>query len=382
MKIKTIVNERVYRFGEFELMKAFAILGLPIVHLLEEGIYSNYVSENVHKLEAFIVALCIVGPSIFMMCMGFGIGGTRNTPRGVMKLGFRFLAIGAILNLIRWILPGLLLFLVHGTSMSEDIFYFFASDIYYFVGIFYLFYALMLKLKLTTPAVLVTTIVMLTINTLLTPIMSDIITNDYLIAIIGNIVYIDGTSCFPLLSWAVFPTVGILLGDVLKKVTDEKRGVIMKRMLIFSPVIFISYLVSLSIYGHDIMKVMVSPLNDYITDLPNVILMISLALFLFAALYYISNWIDETRFMKLMLKISTNIIPFYLLQWILVSWVFFGMDLFECKEGVLTLPWFIIAAALITGICIYVAVKHGMKITKIILRMLSFRRKKKKVVQK
>ena len=62
MKTKTIVNERVYRFGEFELMKAFAILGLPIVHLLEEGICSNYVSENVHKLEAFIVALCIVGP--------------------------------------------------------------------------------------------------------------------------------------------------------------------------------------------------------------------------------------------------------------------------------------------------------------------------------
>ena len=380
MGTNTITNERVYRFGEFELMKAFSILGLPIVHLLEEGIFNNYVPEDVHKLEAFIVTLCIVGPSIFMMCMGFGIGGTRNTPRGIMKQGFRFLAIGAILNLIRWILPGLLLFLVHGISMSEDIFYFFASDIYYFVGIFYLFYALMLKLKLTTSEILVTTIVMLTINTLLTPIMSDIITNDYLIAIIGNIVYIDGTSCFPLLSWAVFPTAGILLGDVLKKVTDEKRGVIMKRMLIFSPVIFISYLVSLSIYGHDVMKVMVSPLNDYITDLPNVVLMISLALFLFAALYYVSNWIDETKFMKFMLKISTHIVPFYLLQWILVSWVFFGMDLFECEEGVLTLPWFIIAAAIITGICIYVAVKHGMKVTKLLIRILSLKRKKKKVV--
>ncbi|MBO5907311.1 MAG: hypothetical protein J6Q85_04095 [Clostridia bacterium] len=382
METKTITNERVYRFGEFELMKAFAILGLPIVHLLEEGINENYVSADVHKLEAFIVALCIVGPSIFMMCMGFGIGGTRNTPRGMMKQGLRFLALGAILNLIRWILPGLLLFLVHGISMSEDIFYFFASDIYYFVGFFYLFYALMLKLKLTTSEILVATIVMLTINTLLTPLMSDVITNYYLIGIIGNIVYIDGTSCFPLLSWAVFPTVGIFLGDVLKKVTDEKRGVIMKRMLIFAPVIFISYLVSLSIYGHDVMKVMVSPLNDYITDLPNVILMISLALFFFAALYYVSNWIDETKFMKFMMKISTHIVPFYMLQWILVSWVFFGMDLFECEEGVLTLPWFIIAAVLVTGICIYVVVKHGMKATKFLVRMVSFRRKKRKVVQK
>lgn len=386
MKTKTITNitnKRVYRFGEFELMKAFAILGLPIVHLLEEGIFNDYVSENVYKLEAFIVALCIVGPSIFMMCMGFGIGGTRrNNPGSAMKQGLRFLAIGAILNLLRFILPGLVLFFVHGISMSEDIFYFFASDIYYFVGFFYLFYALMLKLKLNTSEILVTTIVMLTINTLLTPIMSDIITNEYLIAIVGNIVYVDGRSCFPLLSWAVFPTTGIFLGDVLKRATDEKRESIMKRMLIFSPVIFISYLVSLSIYGHDVMKVMVSPLNDYITDLPNVILMISLALFLFALLYYVSNLIDETKFMKFMMKISMHIIPFYILQWILVSWVFFGMDLFKCEEGVLTLPWFIIAATLITGICIYVTIKHGMKVTKIILRMVSFRRKKKKVVQK
>ena len=382
MKTKTITNERVYRFGEFDLMKAFAILGLPIVHLLEEGIYSNYVSEDVQKLEAFIVALCIVGPSIFMMCMGFGIGGTRNIPRVIAKQGLRFLALGAILNLVRWILPGLLLFFIHGISMSEDLFYFFASDIYYFVGIFYLFYALMLKLKLTTSEILVAAIVMLTINTLLTPIMSDLITNYYLIGIVGNIVYIDGTSCFPLLSWAIFPTAGIFLGDVLKKLTDEKRESIMKRMLIFSPVIFISYLVSLSLYGHDVMKVMVSPLNDYITDLPNVILMLSLALFLFAVLYYVSNWIDETKFMKFMMKISTHIVPFYMLQWILVSWVFFGMELFECEEGILTLPWFIIAAALITGICIYVAVKHGMKATKIILRAVSFRRRKKKVSQK
>ena len=381
MNTKPITNKRVYRFGEFDLMKAFSILGLPLVHLLEEGISANYVSEDVHKLEAFIVALCIVGPSIFMLCMGFGIGGIRNNPKIIMKQGFTFLALGAILNLVRWILPGLLLFLVHGIPMSEDIFYFFASDIYYFVGIFYLFYALMLKLKLTTPEILVITIFMLTVNTLLTPIMSDIITNYYLIGIIGNVVYVDGTSCFPLLSWAIFPTVGIFIGDVLKKVNDEKRKLIMKRMLIFSPVIFISYLVSLSLYGHDIMKVMVSPLNDYITDLPNVILMISLALFLFAVLYYVSNWINGTKFMKFMMKISMHIVPFYMLQWILVSWVYYAMALFECKEGVLTLPWFMIAAALITGICIYIAVKHGMKVTKFLLRMVSFRRRKKRVAQ-
>jgi hypothetical protein len=379
----TNTNKRIHKFGEFDLMKAIAVLGLPIVHLLEEGISGNYVSADVHKLEAFIVALCIIGPSIFMMCMGFNMSGARNRPNSFLKQGARFLALGAILNLMRWILPGLLLFFVHGESMVDDICYSLVSDIYYFVGIFHLFYALMLKLKLKTSEILVTTIVMLTVNTLLTPVMHNIVTDQYLISIIGNLVYIDETSCFPLLSWAIFPTTGIFLGDLLKKATDEKRASIMKHMLLFSPIIFISYLVSLSLYGHDIMKVMVSPLNNYITDLPNVILMISLALFMFALLYYVCKVIDKSRFMKFMVKISTFIVPFYMLQWILVSWVFYGMDLFGCEEGVLTLLWFIIAAVLITGICVYVATKHGMKATKFLVRLVSFRRKrKKKIVQK
>lgn len=378
METKALTNKRIHKFGEFDLMKAIAILGLPIVHLLEEGIFGNYVSENVHKLEAFIVALCIVGPSIFMMCMGFSMSSPRNSYKSTLKQGLRFLMLGAILNLLRWVLPGLLLYAVNGDTIVDDIYEFLSSDIYYFVGIFLIFYALMLKFKLKTSEILVITIIMLTVNTLLTPVMPNIVTNQYLTRIVGNFIYIDETSCFPLLSWAVFPTTGIFLGDVLKKAPDEKRASIMKHMLIFSPVVFASYLVSLKLYGHDVMKVMISPLNSYITDLPNVVLMISLALFLFAILYYVCNVIDRSRFMKFMVKISMYVVPFYMLQWILVSWVFYGMDLLKCEEGILTLTWFIIAAALITGICIYVAVKHGMRVTKFLARLTSFRRKTKK----
>jgi hypothetical protein len=382
METKAIANKRIHKFGEFDLMKAMAVLGLPIVHLLEEGIYGNYVSEDVRKLEAFIVALCIVGPSIFMMCMGFSMGGSRSSYKSSLRQGLRFLALGAILNVLRWLIPGFLLFFVHGDPLVDDICYFLVSDIYFFVGIFFLFHALMLKLKLKTSGILVITIIMLTVNTLLTPVMPKIVTDPYLISIIGNFIYIDETSCFPLLSWAIFPTTGIFLGEVLKKATDEKRASIMKQMLIFSPVVFVSYLVSLSLYGHDIMKVMVSPLNSYITDLPNVVLMISLALFLFALLYYVCNVIDRSRFMKFMVDISTYIVPFYMLQWILVAWIFYGMDLLGCEEGILTLPWFIIAATIITGVCVYVAIKHGMRTIKFLVRLTTFRRKKKKKVVK
>jgi hypothetical protein len=248
-------------------MKAIAVLGLPIVHLLEEGIYGNYVSQEVYKLEALIVALCIVGPSIFMMCMGFNMGGVPSSPKSFMKQGLRFLSLGAVLNLVRWIFPGLLMWIFHGDSMSEDICYFLVSDIYFFVGIFCLFYALMRKFKLNTTTIFAITVAMLTVNTMLTPVMPKIFTNEFVIAFVGNFVYVDGTSCFPLLSWAIFPTTGILLGDILKKTTDEKREKIMRNMLLFSPIVFFSYLVSLYLYGYDTMKIMVSPLNDYITDL-------------------------------------------------------------------------------------------------------------------
>ena len=382
MEKTSIQNNRIHKFGEFDLMKAIAILGLPVVHLLEEGIYNNYVSQGVHKLEALIVALCIVGPSIFMMCMGFTMGGTRNIPKSLAKQGLRFLSLGAILNLARFVLPGLLVWAVRGASIDEDIRNFFVSDIYFFVGFVCLFYALMRKLKLSTSAIFAITLVMLTVNTMLTPVMPKIITNEYLIAILGNFVYIDGTSCFPLLSWAIFPTAGLLLGEVLKKATDERRGKIMKQMLLFSPIVFASYLVSLCLYGYDAMKVMVSPLNSYITDLPNVILMISIALFLFAVLYYVCQAIDRSRFMNFMVKISTYIVPFYMLQWVLVSWVFYALDLFACEEGILTLGWFILIAVLITGICIYVAVKHGMKATKFLARLSTFKFKRKKKIAK
>jgi hypothetical protein len=79
--------------------------------------------------------------------------------------------------------------------------------------------------------------------------------------------------------------------------------------------------------------------------------------------------------MNFMVKISTYVVPFYMLQWILVAWVFCVMDLFRCEEGVLTLAWFAIAAVLITGICIYVAVRHGMRATKFLARLTTFRRK-------
>ena len=335
------------------------------------------------KLETAIVALCILGPSIFMICMGFNLGGTPTPPHILFKQGVQYLTLGAILNVLRFLLPGLIYLGLFGDPLIDDIAYCLVSDIYFFVGLFHIFYSILRRFNVSTPGLIVSSIIMLSINTLLTPITAPL--GDYIIldSILGNLVYVSETSCFPLLSWAIFPSIGILLGDVLKKVDDDKRAKVMKRMLIFSPLVFASFIVFLWSYDIDILSVLVSPLNAYITDLPNVILMIAIALFLFGALYYLCKAIDKTRFMDFMARISTFIVPFYMLQWILVSWVLFVLDIVGIGNGAFSIGWYLLAVVAITGVCIYLSVKHGLKLTKLLLRMTSFKKRgKKKAKQK
>lgn len=81
--------------------------------------------------------------------------------------------------------------------------------------------------------------------------------------------------------------------------------------------------------------------------------------------------------MGFMVRISTYIVLFYVLQWVIVSWVLFGMDLFSMAHGALNIGWYLLCVTLITGLCIYVSFKHGMKVNKFLARITSFRRRKK-----
>ncbi|MBP5730256.1 MAG: hypothetical protein J6X19_03530, partial [Clostridia bacterium] len=307
---KTVILKKkpLTRFGEVELLKAIAILGLPAVHLMEEALEGGFASEGLTKFGTAIILLCAFGPSVFMICMGFGIGGGKTSPKSIRKNGIQFLLIGALLNILRWLLPGILQAIVIKTPLIEDITFCLQSDIYYFVGLYFILYSFLVQWKMKAPGILMLSAIMLTANTLLTPITNKYVTNKIAAALLGNIVYVNETSCFPLLSWAIFPSVGVLLGEILKKSDEEKRENIMRRLLDFSAVLLGSFCVFLWFYKIDIIKVLVSPANKYITDLPNVIMLLSLALFLLSLNYYLCKKIGSSKFMEFMLRISTFII--------------------------------------------------------------------------
>ena len=382
VEAKAAKKKPLTRFGEFELLKALAILGLPAVHLMEEALEEGFAGPGLLKFGTGIIGLCAFGPSVFMICMGFGIGGGRTSPKHIRANGIQFLLIGALLNIFRWLIPGIIKASVLHTSLIGDLEVCLQSDIYYFTGLYFILYSFLKQWNIQTPGVVMTSVLMLTANTLLTPFTSAYIHDETLVSLVGNIVYVDKTSCFPLLSWAIFPSVGVLLGEVLKKTDEVQRENIMRRMFDFSAALLASFVVFLWNYDIDILKALVSPANDYITDLPNVILLLSLALFLVALTYNLCKLIGASGFMKFMLRISAFIIPFYLLQWIIVSWIVYGLSIARAPAECISLWIYFACVAVITAICILVTNKYGMKIMKILLKITSFKKKKKKTVAK
>ena len=148
MKVQCEAKKPITRFGEFGLLKAIAILGLPAVHLMEEAIEGGYASTGLMRFGALIIGLCAFGPSVFMMCMGFGIGGGKNSADVIRKNGIQFLLIGAILNIFRWFIPGVVQSLTVHTNLIDDIQFCLQSDIYYFVGLFLCYIHSLRKSKL------------------------------------------------------------------------------------------------------------------------------------------------------------------------------------------------------------------------------------------
>ena len=378
MEKETASRVPAVRFLEFDLLKAIAIVGLPMVHILEELAEIYIASPELLSLMDVILVLCAFGPTVFMICMGFGIGGGKTSAKSIKQTGLQFLIIGFLLNVVRWLLPGVITGIVLGESIMEDVCYLFASDIYFFVGLFYLFYAFLKKHKISTVKLIFISIVMLMVNGILTPVMTGLDIPRPISDILGNIVYVDEISCFPLLSWAIFPSFGILLGEILKSRDEEYHRKFSRSMVLISAAVFVSFGLFLWSYGLDVAKILVSPANDYITDVPNVILLLSLAGVVIGLMQMLSQKIANTGFTRVMLTLATYMIPFYIIQWILIAWTGYFLEIFRVPYGAIGILIYVILVVVITAISIYISLNYGMKIMRFIIKYTTPKFKKKK----
>lgn len=134
------------RQPELDLAKGFAILFMVWVHIFEE---LSLKTEDI--LVTFVEVLG--GPfaaPVFMVCMRIGVVYSRhNTAKDLLRRGLHLLMVGFVLNIARFVIPDILLYVITGkTSYLADTFSLFSVDILQFAGVAHLFLALIKKLNI------------------------------------------------------------------------------------------------------------------------------------------------------------------------------------------------------------------------------------------
>ena len=359
------------RFDEFGLLKAISIMGLPFVHLMSEVLNQEIGEIAVNDLLPLMTALCLFGPTVFMLCMGFGLAGGKTSARQLRREGVQFLLIGLLLNILRALIPYTLMSVVLHKPYPEAYEQFVISDIYYFVGLYFLFLSVMRQLNISLPGITLISLLMLTVNMALSPWMAAWFSGSpkFVREFLGNFVYVDEYSSFPVLGWTVYPTLGLCLGTALRKTdVDTKKG-FMLRMLLSSLTVLAAVLVfrwtqSLSL------EAILNPFSGT-SDLSIVVALVCVTLIVVYLGYLLCCKVSGTKFLDFMLRISSNIIIFYLSQWILVRWIVCILCLCGCPQGAFTMAWYLVTSVAIIALSAFIALKFGMKIMIFLLKVTS-----------
>lgn len=363
------LGKGIGRIDEAGFLKAFPILGLPIYHIIYEAQEQWLADGRLDDFSSLIYMLIIFGPSVFMLCMGYGIAGGKASPKKLRQQGVQFILMNVILNIFRYFLPTVVQLLFHRQPQADLVQPFLESDIYYFVGIFFLFYSLLKQRHISALGTLLICAGMVTVNTMLAPLLAGRITNQYAEALLGNFFDFRKTGDFSLMTWAFFPAAGIMLGEILKPKEEGEKTRFTRRMLACVSAFLLSFIFFLYRSGYNLIEFFQDV--DSTMDFPVAVIYLCIALILFALSRELCLRISGTRFYSFMMRLSALILPFYLVQWILVCWEMNLLVLIGLPAEGFGIGWFVISTIAIMSASIIISLRYGMRIMKPLLKITS-----------
>lgn len=308
------------RYYELDLARAVPMLFMPLVHVYEEFLMHGFATGESWSQGLILVYLCMFGPSVFMLSLGMNlVFSSHNTPKDLAQRGIRTIALFYGLNVIRYIIPGSIAILCGDAEAKYSILrHFFCSDILFFAGITFLLFSVIQKYSIKPFYVLLMAVTMLVVDMLI----PDLNLNSEILSIaLGKFFYVNGWSCFPVLSWMVYPAVGYCLGPMIQALNTEKEHrTFWKKVILGSVVGFLAVGICMSSYGLDPILIAASPANSYIVDTANVVLDLFVAGLMYGFYYYVHLLIRNTRLVQHISSLSRGILTFYCIHWILVGW--------------------------------------------------------------
>ena len=357
------IEEPRKRFSELDVVRAIALLFLPVIHVYEEMELIGTLSAEALSSCEWVLALCVFAPSVFMICFGANLFFAKEkSPAEYAKRGLKFLLIGVGLNVARLLLPSFIsLAMGKPGRVMNAVNNILACDIYDFVGAFLLVFALFKKLRLSGFAMLLVSMLMLLLNTVIPPVQLE----GCLAFFLGRFLYVDETSCFPLLSWTVFPVLGFCFGKIYRSFQTEKdRRRFVLRVLLFSCVLYCAIFFTFRSYGLNPNLIVLSPANSYITDYGNVLMLVCIAGMMIGLVYLAYMKWPESRPVKALRKLSSVIMPFYLIQWVIICWMEELMVAFDFPQGGIGVGTYYVLSLGITLVTLILAKLFGEKINR------------------
>lgn len=306
------------RVLEIDLIKVLALLLMPMSHIFDElGNYYNLMNNIPQNYTEQLGILFMNIPTLFMICLGFGIVLSQNsTPEKLVKRGlFMFLA-EAVLNLFRIILPHFTVSYYTGipSYFKESFELFFMSDILLFAGFAFLFFALVKKLNLSNKFVLIIGLFCTFIQTFIP---HPSIQNVYLKYLTGYFIYVDESSFFPVISWLIYPIIGYLLGQKLLE-TSNRTSFYLKTVFF---ALFIFVLTNIYLFFTNSMQARYYLFMEmgFQMDLFTTLIVSSISVMILSLSHFIGKLFVNSKLKDLISSISANVNSVYCIHWVLVK---------------------------------------------------------------
>jgi len=342
------------RQKEFDVMKALNIFIMVTVHVYEELSVANL---DIPCTTTFDVVLQFLGgplgATVFMFALGIGISYSKHrTPKDFLIRGIKLFVGGYLLNIARSTIP-FLLTMSSNFNMKWFLFVTFNIDILQFAGLSFILFALLKKLNIPPIGVCAIAAIMQAIGLLIG---SSIEFNTaFEIYLFGLFVKTGSPSCFPLLLWFIYPSLGLLYAKYLRHIKDLDK--FYGGVLLISTALLISFCTTLHFINYDIRNLFMLA-NDavYTITFLHVILEICCIMITASIIHFFVKYINLPLIDKLLTFMSKNLNNIYITQWMFVLWSYYFI--FAKGDGI-TYPWIVPTGIIITALsCLTIKLYH------------------------
>ncbi len=314
-------SEKVNTGRQFEVdcVKFFAIPFMVGIHFYEQfGKYdfAGVVPDTIFRNVIEFIGGPLAAP-VFMFCMGIGMVYTKHdSASDFMKRGLKLLLTGYALNFFRQTLLQLIGMALGMETDLDVIGGLLCVDILPFAGMTFLTVGLMKKWRFSSVRMCGIAFLMQALGIWVTKVHMEpgVIQN-----LLGLIVPTGKWTSFPLSLWLVYPALGILFGECLKRCKYKKQMYV--SLIILSLVFFASYTAGLLFIGFPICNIYALCDDSYYHH--NIIATLWIVPIIILALgicHLVFGKLERTKVGGLIRYCSVNLNTIYIIQWMIIAY--------------------------------------------------------------